>query len=103
MTYSPKGPSVDLRQSLDEDIDVSLRRQREALRLTQQELAARLGVSFATINRWEQGHAQPSRANLAKLSRLFGSPRSSEGFSYSALLEPYSETRMLRTMNATES
>lgn len=30
-------------------------------RLTQEQLAANLGVTFSTINRWENGRAKPSR------------------------------------------
>ena len=37
---------------------------REKLKLSQEELAHELGVSFATINRWENGSYNPSR--LAK-------------------------------------
>lgn len=37
---------------------------RTKLNLSQEELAHRLGVSFATINRWENGSYKPSR--LAK-------------------------------------
>lgn len=32
---------------------------RESLRLTQKDLAEKLGVSFATVNRWEQGLTEP--------------------------------------------
>ncbi|MBQ7250154.1 MAG: helix-turn-helix transcriptional regulator [Bacilli bacterium] len=28
--------------------------------MTQVELAAQLGVSFATVNRWEKGHHEPT-------------------------------------------
>ena len=31
------------------------------LKLSQEELARELGVSFATINRWEHGNYNPSR------------------------------------------
>ncbi len=34
---------------------------RERLGLTQVELAARIGVSFATVNRWENGQTKPAR------------------------------------------
>ena len=37
---------------------------REKLELSQEDLAHELGVSFATINRWENGSYNPSR--LAK-------------------------------------
>ncbi len=37
---------------------------RTELKLSQEELAHQLGVSFATINRWENGSYNPSR--LAK-------------------------------------
>lgn len=34
---------------------------RTQLNLTQEELAHKLGVSFATVNRWESGAYKPSR------------------------------------------
>lgn len=43
---------------------------RAALDLTQAELAERLGVSFATVNRWEGGANKPQRAQLTKISEL---------------------------------
>ena len=33
---------------------------RETLLVTQAELAQMIGVSFATVNRWENGHFEPS-------------------------------------------
>ena len=43
---------------------------RAALDLTQAEVAERLGVSFATVNRWEAGANKPQRAQLAKITEL---------------------------------
>lgn len=43
---------------------------RATLDLTQAELAERLGVSFATVNRWEAGSSKPQRAKLAKINAL---------------------------------
>ena len=34
---------------------------RAKLALSQEQLAKALNVSFATINRWEQGHTKPSK------------------------------------------
>ena len=34
---------------------------RAVLKLTQQELAKQIGVSYATINRWELGRVNPSK------------------------------------------
>lgn len=34
---------------------------RKQLRISQEELAHELGVSFSTINRWENGKAVPSK------------------------------------------
>ena len=45
-------------------------RKRESL--SQEELAAQLGVSRQAISRWEQGTAQPEANNIFQLSRLFG-------------------------------
>ena len=37
---------------------------RTALNLSQEELAHALGVSFATVNRWENGKTAPSKMAL---------------------------------------
>lgn len=39
---------------------------RDRLGLTQEQFAARIGVTFSTVNRWENGHAKPSK--LAELA-----------------------------------
>lgn len=53
-------------QSLEQD----LRALRAALQLNQEQLAARLGVSFATVNRWETGKSKPQRAQRQALQKL---------------------------------
>lgn len=47
-----------------------IRLMRERLGLTQEKLAARLGVAFPTVNRWENGHTQPSPLALKQIEAL---------------------------------
>ncbi len=47
-----------------------LRAIRGKLDLTQEELAERLGVSFATVNRWEGGLNAPQKAAREAIERL---------------------------------
>lgn len=39
--------------------------------LTQTELADKLGVAFATVNRWEKGHHEPTMKEKRKLAPMF--------------------------------
>ncbi|MFG1523144.1 helix-turn-helix domain-containing protein [Halobacteriovorax sp. ZH1_bin.1] len=45
---------------------------REARDLTQEELAKFAGVTFATVNRIEQGSANPTLDTIAKILKVFG-------------------------------
>src|SRR5260221_7974163 len=54
----------------DLDIAGTLRAIRSNLSLTQEQLAERLGVSFATVNRWEGGETKPQRAALDAITAL---------------------------------
>lgn len=47
-----------------------IRSVRNRLGLTQEEFAARIGVTFSTVNRWENGHAKPSRLAARALRSL---------------------------------
>lgn len=42
------------------DYSLLIKRIREEMLITQMELAEMLGVSFATVNRWEKGHHVPT-------------------------------------------
>lgn len=44
---------------------------RKKMLLTQTELAKKLGVAFATVNRWENGEHQPTMKIKRKLAPLF--------------------------------
>ena len=48
-----------------------IRELRTKLNISQEELASRLNVSFATVNRWEGGKAQPQKAQLDAFNSLF--------------------------------
>lgn len=52
------------------DIPATLRAIRETLDLTQEELAERLDVSFASVNRWEGGKVRPQRASREAIAAL---------------------------------
>ena len=43
---------------------------RRQLALSQEDLARALGVSYATINRWENGQVRPSKLGKAQFERL---------------------------------
>ena len=51
-----------------DDYAERIKRLRGEIGLTQQALADRLGVSFATVNRWENGQTKPSQAVLEPAS-----------------------------------
>jgi SNF2 family DNA or RNA helicase len=52
------------------DYSSQIKQLRSSLGLTQQSLAQRLGVSFATINRWENGQTRPSAFYWKQLRQL---------------------------------
>jgi predicted ATPase/DNA-binding CsgD family transcriptional regulator/DNA-binding XRE family transcriptional regulator len=54
----------------EDSVGERLRRLRRRLGLSQEQLARRLGVSFATVNRWESGRTQISAKSLATLAEL---------------------------------
>ncbi len=48
------------------DLPEKIRNVRTQLGLSQEELAQALGVSFTTVNRWENGKSKPSKLALEK-------------------------------------
>lgn len=55
------------------DIPRLVRELRERTGLTQEKFAAKLGVTFPTINRWENGRAKPSPLALQRIEELLRS------------------------------
>lgn len=43
---------------------------RERLELTQERFAAKLGVTFSSVNRWENGRTKPSPLALKQIEEL---------------------------------
>ena len=54
----------------ENDVSALIRELRFRTGLTQEKFAAKLGVTFPTINRWENGHARPSPLALKQLEIL---------------------------------
>jgi DNA-binding transcriptional regulator YiaG len=50
---------------------------RSALNLSQEELAHSIGVSFATVNRWENGKTNPSKLALRQFGQFCDNKRES--------------------------
>ena len=40
---------------------------RNRLNASQEDLAKKIGISFATVNRWENGHSTPNKAMQLRL------------------------------------
>ena len=55
------------------DLSRLVRELRERTRLTQEKFAAKLGVTYPTINRWENGRAKPSPLALKQIKELLRS------------------------------
>ena len=47
-----------------------IKKLRTRMGLTQEQFAAKVGVSFATVNRWEASKAKPSRLAMNRLAEL---------------------------------
>lgn len=56
--------------SSDTDMGQLVRKLRERLGLTQEKFAAKLGVTFPTINRWENKRAKPSPLAVKQIEDL---------------------------------
>jgi len=52
-------------------IALKLKEVRRKFKLTQEALAHKLGVSFTSVNRWENGQTQPSPLARRQIEELF--------------------------------
>ena len=53
-----------------QDTTKMIRQLRAALGLTQEQFAAKVGVTYSTINRWENSKGKPSPLAMLRLERL---------------------------------
>lgn len=60
------------------EISALIRAIRQRTGLTQEKLAAKLGVTFPTVNRWEQGRTKPSPLAIMRIRELISVLGSSE-------------------------
>ena len=54
-----------------ENIAEELKKLRQQQGWSQEDLARNLGVSFATVNRWENGKTRPSKLALVQIKNRF--------------------------------
>ncbi len=55
---------------MDYDYQILVKELRDKLIISQTELAEMLGVSFASVNRWEKGHHEPTIKVKRKIVQL---------------------------------
>ena len=54
---------------------------RRRLKMTQEEFAHAIGVTVSTVNRWENGHIEPSRLARKAMDALLAQAPTSSNFS----------------------
>jgi putative transcriptional regulator len=54
----------------DQDVGWLVKSIRQRLGITQEKLAAQLGVTFSSVNRWENGHRKPSPLAMRSIEEL---------------------------------
>jgi len=54
----------------DNELARKIRELRSNLGLTQEQFAAKVGVTFSTVNRWESGKSKPSPLAMRQIEEL---------------------------------
>lgn len=81
------------------EIKCLIRELRQLMQLSQEQFAATLGVAFSTINRWENGHMQPSPLALKQIKAML----SELSHSSSGELQQQSQTLLGQYFSEAES
>ena len=55
----------------DKDIPKRVKKLRTAMGLTQEQFAAKIGVTFSTVNRWENDKGKPSPLAMKQIEELY--------------------------------
>jgi len=58
----------------DNELAKKIRDLRSKLGLTQEQFAAKVGVTFSTVNRWESGKSKPSPLAMRQIEELYKEP-----------------------------
>ena len=53
-----------------QDVPKRIKKLRAAMDLTQEQFAAAVGVTYATVNRWENGNANPQPLALRRIEEM---------------------------------
>jgi DNA-binding transcriptional regulator YiaG len=73
---------------MSKNTGLSIRDMRTRLAMTQEEFAHALGITVSTVNRWENGHSEPSKLARATIARLAGN--------HGVFVEPTPRSAMVR-------
>lgn len=57
-------------QQKDDELARTIRELRAKLGLTQEQFAAKVGVTWSTVNRWENGRGRPSPLAMRQIASL---------------------------------
>jgi DNA-binding transcriptional regulator YiaG len=61
----------DWKMNMNDELNgVQIKELRKGLGLTQEEFAHAVAVTFSTVNRWENGHAKPSKLARRAIEQL---------------------------------
>lgn len=61
---------TDMRKSGSRDVSETVKDLRAQLGLTQEQFAAKVGVTWSTVNRWENGRGKPSPLALQHIEEI---------------------------------
>ena len=70
MLYWEKSQNWVDTMTVSDNIVAELKKLRQMRGWSQEDLARELGVSFATVNRWENGKTKPSRLAYDKIKQV---------------------------------